>query len=55
VKPALGRGSFTNQEAPEANTTAEWKITNPATTKARMKSSSARRVVWIGGSARVTE
>src|SRR6266540_5912089 len=43
VNPRLGRGSFTNQEAPEANTTAEWKTTSPATTNALMKSSSGRR------------
>jgi hypothetical protein len=40
VNPGLGLGSVTNQELPEANTTAEWKTTSPATTKARITSSS---------------
>ena len=40
VNPGLGLGSFTNQEVPEANTTAEWKTTSPATTNARITSSS---------------
>jgi len=31
VNPRLGRGSVTNQEAPEANAAAEWKTTSPAT------------------------
>ena len=43
VNPVLGRGSFTNQEAPAANTTAEWKTTSPATTNARRTSNSSRR------------
>src|SRR4029450_3904923 len=42
VNPGLGLGSFTNQEVPEANTTAEWKTTSPATTNARITSSSGR-------------
>ncbi len=49
VKPALGRGSFTNHEAPAANTTAEWKTTSPATTNARITSSSGRRLAGDGG------
>lgn len=44
VNPALGRGSFTNQEAPAANTTAEWKTTSPAITNERMTSNSGRRL-----------
>lgn len=43
VNPALGRGSFTNQDVPAANTTAEWKTTSPATTNARITSNSGRR------------
>src|SRR6266851_6998416 len=43
VNPRLGRGSVTNQEAPEANTTAEWKTTSPATTNPRITSNSGRR------------
>ena len=31
MNPRLGRGSVTNQEAPEANAAAEWKTTSPAT------------------------
>jgi hypothetical protein len=40
VNPGLGLGSLMNQEVPEANTTAEWKTTSPATTNARITSSS---------------
>jgi hypothetical protein len=43
LNPALGCGSFTNHDVPQANTTAEWKTISPATTNARMKSSSALR------------
>jgi len=43
VNPRLGRGSVTNQDAPEANTTAEWKTTSPATTNPRITSNSGRR------------
>src|SRR5512132_1493112 len=42
VNPGLGLGSLMNQEVPEANTTAEWKTTSPATTNARITSSSGR-------------
>jgi hypothetical protein len=43
VNPRLGRGSVTNQEAPEANATAEWKTTSPAITNPRIMSNSGRR------------
>jgi hypothetical protein len=46
LNPTLGWGSLTNQDVPHANTTAEWKTTNPATTNSRIKSSSARRSAW---------
>ena len=39
----LGRGSVTNHAVPAANTMAEWNTTSPATTRARMRSSSGRR------------
>jgi hypothetical protein len=42
VNPRLGRGSVTNQEAPEANATAEWKTTSPATMNPRITSNSGR-------------
>src|SRR6516225_3657167 len=38
-----GRGSFTNHETPEANTTAEWNTASPATTRARRTSNSGLR------------
>ena len=44
VNPGLGLGSLTNQELPEAKTMAEWKTTSPATTNARITSSSGRLV-----------
>jgi hypothetical protein len=43
VNPRLGRGTVTNHEAPEANATAEWKTTSPATTNQRITSNSGRR------------
>ena len=43
MNPRLGRGSVTNQEAPEANATAEWKTTSPATTNPRSTSAAGRR------------
>ena len=43
MNPRLGRGSVTNQEAPEANATAKWKTTSPATTNPRITSNSGRR------------
>ena len=46
VNPPPGRGSFTNQEAPAANTTAEWKTTSPATTNPRIRSSF---LLWLVG------
>ena len=46
MNPGLGLGSVTNQELPEANTTAEWKTTSPATTKARITSSSGLLEAW---------
>ena len=42
MNPGLGLGSLMNQEVPEANTMAEWKTTSPATTSARITSSSGR-------------
>src|SRR5215211_2346456 len=42
VNPGLDLGSLMNQEVPEANTMAEWKTTSPATTNARIASSSGR-------------
>ncbi len=49
--PGLGRGSFTNHEPAVMNTMAEWNTTKPATTKARMKSSSGRRCAEGEGAA----
>jgi hypothetical protein len=48
----LGRGSLTNQDVPMANTMAEWSTTSPATTRARMTSSSGRRLAGRPGAGR---
>ena len=52
MNPVPGRGSFTNHDAPTANTTAEWNTTSPATTRARMTSNSGRLAACEGASGR---